>query len=147
MNISFFEIDEFGEIRIHVLGIIFVTKEDIGELCRLAMKPFPREAMRGRLRDLMQERFCEVKPLSKNFLPHVMRSMLQMVYVGASVNHSLHRYVCNTFQSNLLLHQLERRGVHAFRMEPFVKDALAMVGVKGFWKQGALGDGECNRQH
>ena len=89
----FRDCDEFGETRLGVLGIIFVTNNDVKELRRLAVKPFGHEAMWGRLRDLMQQRFCEIDPLAQNFLPHVMRTMLQMAYDGASVNHALHRYV------------------------------------------------------
>ena len=61
------------------------------ELCRLAVKPFRDEAMWGRLKELMRALFCEGEPLASNFLPHIMRTMLQMVYDGASVNYSLHR--------------------------------------------------------
>ena len=53
----FRDCDEFGETRLRVLGIIFVTNNDVKELRRLAVKPFGHEAMWGRLRDLMQQRF------------------------------------------------------------------------------------------
>ena len=68
----FRDCDQFGEIRIRVSEIIFVTNNDVKELRRLAVKPFGHEAMWGRVCDLMQQRFCEMDPLAQNFLPHMM---------------------------------------------------------------------------
>ena len=61
-----------------------------------------------------------------------MRVLLQTSYDGASVNHSLHRYLRDTFISELLLgvgdcHQLERAAVNDFRSDPFVKEVFGMV--------------------
>ena len=79
-----------------------MTNNDVQKLRRLAIKPFGHEAMWGRLRDLMLQRFCDIDPSAQNLLPHVMRTRLQMAYNGASVNHALHRYVSNAFLADLL---------------------------------------------
>ena len=133
----FRDVDEKGEVWERVLGIIFVTKDDLLELRKLQQKPFGHEATWGRIQDLLQSRFCTSEVSARNFLPHRMRTLYQMSYDGASMNHSLHRYVRDTFISDLLprvddCHQLEHAAVHAFRSDPFVKEVLGMEkGVNG----------------
>ena len=63
----FRDVDEKGEVRERVLGIIFVTKDDLLELRKLQQKPFGHEATWGRIRDLLQSRFCTAEVSARNF--------------------------------------------------------------------------------
>ena len=143
--LMFRDVDEQGEVRLRVLGIIFIKPDDLAELKRLGLKPFGHQAQWNRIRGLMQERHCDDKHEAKNFLPSCMRTMVQMCYDGASVNHSLHSYVKDMFLSDLLpgvddCHQIERAAVHALRTEGFAATALAMIAavVKVFRKKELL---------
>ena len=111
----------------------------------MRMKPFGHQAQWSRIRDLMQERYCDVPAVAKNFLPTCMRTLLQKSYDGVSVNHSLHTYVKDRYLHDVLprvddCHQIERSAVHAMRGEEFVGIALAMVAavVKVFRKKELL---------
>ena len=82
--------------------IIFVTKDDLLELRKLQQKPFGHEATWGGIQDLLYSRVCAAEVSARNCLPHCMRTLLQISYDGAGVNHILHGYVRDAAISELL---------------------------------------------
>ena len=75
----FRDVDEKGEVPERVLSIIFVTKDDLLEFGKLQQKPFGHEATCGRIRDLLQIGFYTTQVSAKNFLPHCMQILLQLL--------------------------------------------------------------------